>query len=108
MEMAALNPNTVWTWNAIGKRKGAWALDEDAPEATKGFLLNHLMHELLPPKGDGLRWSNSDPVTGQAAWFDLKVKIEKAEQTAQTRPDFPAQTSPVGKGPRLLRWKVGR
>ena len=108
MEMAALNPNTVWTWNAIGKRKGAWTLDEDAPEATKGFLLNHLMHELLPPKGDGLRWSNSDPVTGQAAWFDLKVKIEKAEQTAQTRPDFPAQTSPVGKGPRLLRWKVGR
>ncbi|MEO1706022.1 MAG: formate dehydrogenase, partial [Pseudomonadota bacterium] len=22
--MAALNENTVWTWNAIGKRKGAW------------------------------------------------------------------------------------
>jgi anaerobic selenocysteine-containing dehydrogenase len=36
--MAALNENTVWTWNAIGKRKGAWALAEDAPEATKGFL----------------------------------------------------------------------
>jgi hypothetical protein len=33
--MAALNENTVWTWNAIGKRKGAWALDGDAPEATK-------------------------------------------------------------------------
>jgi sulfite dehydrogenase (quinone) subunit SoeA len=32
--MAALNPHTVWTWNAIGKRKGAWALDPDAPEAT--------------------------------------------------------------------------
>jgi hypothetical protein len=30
----AVNPHTVWTWNAIGKRKGAWALDEDAPEAT--------------------------------------------------------------------------
>ena len=55
MEMAALNENTVWTWNAIGKRKGAWALKEDAPEANKGFLLNHLIHELLPPKGDGLR-----------------------------------------------------
>ncbi len=26
-------------------------------EATKGFLLNHLIHELLPEKGDGLRWS---------------------------------------------------
>ncbi|NNK17190.1 MAG: molybdopterin-dependent oxidoreductase, partial [Sulfitobacter sp.] len=79
MEMAALNENTVWTWNAIGKRKGAWALDKDAPEATKGFLLNHLIHELLPPKGDGLRWANSDPITGQAAWFDLKVRIDKAQ-----------------------------
>ncbi len=50
MEMAALNENTVWTWNAVGKRKGAWALNKQAPEATKGFLLNHLIHELLPPK----------------------------------------------------------
>ncbi|MEH6360039.1 MAG: molybdopterin-dependent oxidoreductase, partial [Amylibacter sp.] len=69
VRMDALNPKTVWTWNAIGKRKGAWALDKDAPEATKGFLLNHLIHELLPSKGDGLRWSNSDPITGQAAWY---------------------------------------
>ncbi|MEZ5801665.1 MAG: hypothetical protein R3D29_15825 [Nitratireductor sp.] len=36
-------------------------LKPDAPEATKGFLLNHLIHELLPPKGDGLRWANSIP-----------------------------------------------
>ena len=44
------NPHTVWTWNAIGKRPGAWALDPDAPEATRGFLLNHLIPELLPPQ----------------------------------------------------------
>ena len=50
-EMAALNENTIWTWNAIGKRRGAWALDPEAPEANKGFLLNHLISELLPPKG---------------------------------------------------------
>ncbi len=86
--MAALNENTVWTWNAIGKRKGTWALDEDAPEATKGFLLNHLIHELLPEKGDGRRWSNSDPVTGQAAWFDLRVRIEKAPPQTQSQPEF--------------------
>ena len=36
-------------------------LDPDAPEAKKGFLMNHLIHELLPPKSDGMRWSNSDP-----------------------------------------------
>ncbi|WP_147110290.1 molybdopterin oxidoreductase family protein [Tateyamaria sp. syn59] len=108
LEMAALNENTVWTWNAIGKRKGAWALDENAPEATKGFLLNHLIHELLPPKGDGLRWANSDPITGQAAWFDLKVRIEKADAPSESQPAMGPIKSPVGKGPMQLAWKVGK
>ena len=90
--MEAVNKNTMWTWNAIGKRSGAWNLDPDSPEAKKGFLLNHLIHELLPPKGDGMRWSNSDPITGQAAWFDLKVNIEKApNQSGPTEPQFPKQ-----------------
>jgi sulfite dehydrogenase (quinone) subunit SoeA len=93
--MAALNENTIWTWNAIGKRKGSWALDGDAPEATKGFLLNHLIHELLPEKGDGLRWSNSDPITGQAAWFDLRVRIEKADPPDEAQPAFPPLPSSV-------------
>ena len=88
--MAALNENTVWTWNAIGKRKGAWALDEDAPEATKGFLLNHLIHELLPAQPDGQRWSNSDPITGQAAWFDLRVRIAKTTPQTEAAPIFPS------------------
>jgi sulfite dehydrogenase (quinone) subunit SoeA len=106
--MAALNDNTVWTWNAIGKRKGAWALEENAPETTKGFLLNHLIHELLPANGDGMRWANSDPITGQAAWFDLKVRIEKSDVAGQTLPDFAPQKSPVGKGPKDLAWKLGK
>jgi anaerobic selenocysteine-containing dehydrogenase len=93
--MAALNENTVWTWNAIGKRKGAWALDADAPEATEGFLLNHLISELLP-SNDGHRRSNSDPVTGQAAWFDLRVKIERIGPQAQSTPQFPELTLPKG------------
>jgi anaerobic selenocysteine-containing dehydrogenase len=110
MEMAALNDNTIWTWNAIGKRKGAWALDEDAPEATKGFLLNHLIHELMPPKGDGLRWANSDPITGQAAWFDLKVAIKKvaAPTDEESKPSMPPIKSPVGKAASELKWKVGQ
>ena len=106
--MAGLNSNTVWTWNAIGKRKGAWALSTEAPEATKGFLLNHLIHELLPPKGDGLRWSNSDPITGQAAWFDLKVRIAKTAAPAESQPNLPPIQSPVGRGPEELTWKVGK
>ena len=106
--MAALNPKTVWTWNAIGKRKGAWALDADAPEATKGFLLNHLISELLPEQDDGLRYSNSDPITGQAAWFDLRVRIEKvARPPAEALPSFGELKSPVAQAPAALRWKVG-
>ena len=88
--MEGVNADTVWTWNAIGKRAGAWGLDTDAPEATRGFLLNHLIAELLPEQAGGYRYSNSDPVTGQAAWYDLKVRIEKARstRTTETSPRF--------------------
>jgi len=101
--MAALNEDTVWTWNAIGKRKGAWALDPAAPEATKGFLLNHLISELLPERGDGHRWSNSDPITGQAAWFDLRVRIERVGAPPEAQPVFPPIGSPVAPAPRWRR-----
>ena len=96
--MEGVNPDTVWTWNAIGKRAGAWALDNDAPEATQGFLLNHLIAELLPPREGGYRYSNSDPVTGQAAWYDLRVKIEKApaSEAAETWPRYEPVKSPTG------------
>jgi len=66
----------VWTWNAIGKRKGAWKLSGNAPESREGFLLNHLISELLPAADHAHRYANADPVTGQAAWFDLRVRIE--------------------------------
>ncbi|WP_298675148.1 molybdopterin oxidoreductase family protein [uncultured Lentibacter sp.] len=102
--MDGVNGKTIWTWNAIGKKRGAWALSEDAPEATQGFLLNHLINELLPPKGDGLRWANSDPVTGQAAWFDLRVRIEKAPKGAPSEPTLPSQESPVGQAPKNVTY----
>ncbi|MBL8834212.1 MAG: molybdopterin oxidoreductase family protein [Rhodospirillales bacterium] len=105
--MEGVNPNTVWTWNAIGKRAGAWNLDADAPEATKGFLLNHLISELLPDR-NGYRYSNSDPVTGQAAWYDLRVRVEKADQAEQgeTSPRLPAIGHPpnMTKPPSILRY----
>ncbi|MGH8090534.1 MAG: molybdopterin oxidoreductase family protein, partial [Rudaea sp.] len=72
-------PGVVWTWNAIGKQRGAWRLDANAPEYTKGFLLNHTIDDLLPPRADGYRYANADPVTGQAAWFDLKVRLVRAD-----------------------------
>lgn len=76
--MSGCQGDTVWTWNAIGKRAGAWGLDEKSPEIQKGFLLNHLISALLPEKEGGYHYSNSDPITGQAAWYDLKVSIKKA------------------------------
>ncbi len=72
---AGTAPGTVWSWNAIGKRRDAWKLSADAPEYTKGFLLNHVIDDLLPPRSDGHRYANADPVTGQAAWFDLRVRL---------------------------------
>ncbi|MEI2453642.1 molybdopterin oxidoreductase family protein [Lysobacter firmicutimachus] len=81
---ANVQPDTVWTWNAIGKRRGAWRLSKDAPEGRKGFLMNHLISDLTP-RGD---YANADPVTGQAAWFDLRVAIRKAEAGEATRPQF--------------------
>jgi anaerobic selenocysteine-containing dehydrogenase len=105
--MEGVNPDTVWTWNAIGKRAGAWNLAPDAPEARKGFLLNHLISETLSPESDGRRLSNSDPVTGQAAWFDLRVAIEKCDAGDEvTEPQFAALKVPPGlpEAPRIGRF----
>ncbi|HEY5805457.1 MAG TPA: molybdopterin oxidoreductase family protein [Lysobacter sp.] len=82
---ANVQPDTVWTWNAIGKRRGAWRLGKDAPEGRQGFLLNHLISDITP-RGD---YANADPVTGQAAWFDLRVRIAKVADVAESAPQFP-------------------
>jgi anaerobic selenocysteine-containing dehydrogenase len=94
----AVEPGTVWTWNAIGKLAGAWHLEPGANEAQKGFLLNHLLSEELPPRADGKRLSNSDPITGQAGWYDVRVRIYKAdeEEPKQTWPQFESMTPAPG------------
>ena len=84
----AVEPGTVWTWNAIGKAAGAWQLGPQANESKKGFLLNHLITEELPLVAGAAPLSNSDPVTGQAGWYDVRVRIYKAG------PDEPKETSP--------------
>jgi anaerobic selenocysteine-containing dehydrogenase len=74
----AVEPGTVWTWNAIGKASGAWNLDGSANESKQGFLLNHVISEELPANEAGEHISNSDPVTGQAGWYDVRVRIYPA------------------------------
>jgi anaerobic selenocysteine-containing dehydrogenase len=104
--MAGVNRDTVWTWNAIGKRSGAWNLAPDAPEATRGFLLNHVISELLPVRGGEYRYANADPVTGQAAWYDLRVRVEKAEALPWSEPRFETLPAPASLPPRptILRY----
>ena len=85
-----VEPGTVWTWNAVGKASGAWGLSANANEAREGFLLNHLIGEELPPSEEGAHLSNSDPVTGQAGWYDVHVRIYPAEagEPSASAPQF--------------------
>ncbi|MEX3934133.1 molybdopterin-dependent oxidoreductase [Paraburkholderia phymatum] len=97
----AVEPGTVWTWNAIGKSAGAWNLGPDANESQRGFLLNHLIADEIPVNSaNHPRTSNSDPITGQAAWYDVRVRIYPAEADADhTLPQFapmPALPGVVG------------
>ncbi len=87
--MTGVNAATVWTWNAVGKRAGAWNLTPGAPEARRGFLLNHLIGDRLPDC-EGTGCANGDPVTGQAAWYDLRVRIEPAvaHEAREAAPTF--------------------
>jgi anaerobic selenocysteine-containing dehydrogenase len=104
----AVEPGTVWTWNAIGKARGAWGLSDDANESRKGFLLNHLISEELRPDQAGRRFSNSDPLTGQAGWYDVRVRIRKAapDEREETSPQFAALPPPPGLAKTLPRWRA--
>ncbi|MCW9057819.1 MAG: molybdopterin oxidoreductase family protein [Gammaproteobacteria bacterium] len=107
----AVEPGTVWTWNAIGKAAGAWGLTPQANESQQGFLLNHLISEELPAHSAGEHISNSDPVTGQAGWYDVRVRIypADAEEPEVSSPQFePLQQVPgQSKRPSWLAWFAG-
>jgi len=98
----------VWTWNAIGKVSGAWGLTERANESQQGFLLNHIISEELPLEKRGEYLSNSDPVTGQAAWFDVRVKIYKADddEPRVTSPQFEPQKRVPGQDVKRGKWQA--
>ncbi|GAB6041058.1 molybdopterin oxidoreductase family protein [Endothiovibrio diazotrophicus] len=106
-------PGTVWTWNAVGKASGAWGLGPKANESQKGFLLNHVISEELPACEAGDHLSNSDPITGQAAWYDVRVRIYKAEEgePEQSWPQFkPMKAAPgmTRKRPKWLQYFAGK
>ena len=110
----AVEPGTVWTWNAIGKADGAWQLAPGADEARKGFLLNHLISEELPCAGSPSGTiSNSDPITGQAGWYDVRVRLRPAEpdEAAESFPQIaamPPAPGVRGAAARVLTYFAGR
>jgi hypothetical protein len=53
--------------------------------------MNHLISDITP-KGD---YANADPVTGQAAWFDLRVSIRKADAEQNARGESEPQFAPL-------------
>ena len=104
--MDAQNPHTVWTWNAIAKRPGAWALAPDAPEATRAFLLNHLIPDRLPRRGRPL----------QLRPGHRPGRLVRPPRPPRTRPrphplgapHLPAQASPVGRRPGFYAFRSRR
>jgi len=108
----AVEPGTVWTWNAIGKNAGAWNLAPEANESTQGFLLNHLISEELPAHDHGEHISNSDPVTGQAGWYDVRVRVYPAgkDEEKRTWPHFKADKPVPGEPlrPDIVAYFAGR
>ena len=49
---------------------------------------------------------NADPVTGQAAWYDLRVRMEKAVgKHRRSEPEFPTlDAPPLPPRPDVLRY----
>ncbi|MGD1868125.1 MAG: hypothetical protein ACFB0F_01110, partial [Neomegalonema sp.] len=86
---------------------GWWGWSFFSPYLIFGFLFTHFFSFLLPLGGGAYRYSNSDPITGQAAWFDLRVSIEKAEQveTGETQPRFEATaTGGLPRSPKVVAY----
>ena len=57
------------------------------------------------PAGNA-RISNSDPITGQAAWYDVRVRISKVSpgETAETSPQFEPLKPYPGQEERRSLW----
>ena len=93
--------------------KGAWSLSDQANESEKGFLLNHLISEELRSADGSSRVSNADPITGQAGWYDVRVRIRKCDagEPQQSFPQFtsvPALPGMAKKKPKWRAWFAGR
>ena len=72
-----------------------------------------MISEELPGATPDTNISNSDPITGQAAWFDVRVRIYKAsaDEPKESWPQFKAVPAAPGTGvknPRSLAYFAGK
>jgi hypothetical protein len=78
-------------------------------------LLNHLISDLLPASRDGAAeglasdgLANADPITGQAAWYDLRVRVERAPaaEAGHSAPRFATLSRPssLPRAPEIVRY----
>ena len=90
--MDGVNPDTCWTWNAIGKRAGAWHLTPDAPGSDESVSCNHLIDELLPEREGGYRYANADPGNRPGGLVRSARAIERAPPA---KPSMRAEVHPA-------------
>ena len=81
--MDGVKPDTVWTWNAIGKRA---ARGTSRPTRPRRSRLPAQPPDLRPAAGEGgRRYANADPVTGQAAGTTCGCGSRKADGARRSR-----------------------
>ena len=104
----AVEPGTVWTWNAIGKAPGAWRLAPDANESQRGFLLNHLISEELP--GRRRRRRSPTPIRSPARRRGTTCACASTRPTPDepkaTWPQFAAVPAAPGTAAATPRWQA--
>ena len=100
-----MRADSVWTWNAIAKSPGAWGLTPDSREATDSFLMNRLISEW----DDAGAFPHADPITGQAAWYDLRVSVRKMSPAEELRafPPLEERAKVSESHPARIRHAVG-
>ena len=59
-------------------------------------------------KGGSKKISNSDPITGQAGWYDVRVRISKAEagEPEETSPQFAPMPAAPGTSKVRKLWQA--
>jgi hypothetical protein len=88
--------------------QGAWALDRRRRRRRRGSCSTISSRSSCRPGGTGIAGRTRTPVTGQAAWFDLRVRVERCEAPSEAQPAHPPVGCPVEAGPESLAWTVGR